>query len=301
LQKVKKKNNSSEEVCSSPLICLYYYLLTHRTQELLVNKFFSLIVILTLFAIPLPAKAEGEAPLTKSDVTSLIEQYIRENPQVIISSLEQHQRDQEVRAEEQATQKLSEHQEFLASGDLPRVGNAEGDIKIVEFYDYNCGYCKKAFADLQILLEADKNVQITFVEMPILGESSLEAAKWAEAAIKQDKFFDFHSALMKFSGQKTEESMKALAEAAGLDVAALTEAAKDPAIIDRIQKNISVANDIGIRGTPGFVVNGKIYRGYLGYDGLKAVIDEIRLSNAPAPAATPEAAPVAETPEGQNG
>ncbi len=240
--------------------------------------------------------AQDEKSLSKADVTQMIESYIKENPQVIIDSLQQHEITQREEEEAQAAEKLNTHEDYLKTGDLPRVGNPDGDIKIVEFYDYNCGYCKKAFTDLQILLQADPNVEVTLVEMPILGESSLEAAKWSTAAANQEKFFNYHGAIMSFSGQKDEANLRTLAESSGIDVALLAQNAKDPAVVDTIEKNINVARDIGIRGTPGFIINGEIYRGYLGYDGLKAVIDEIRMSNKDA--ATPEAEKPTDTPAG---
>ncbi|MCB9964156.1 MAG: DsbA family protein [Rhodospirillales bacterium] len=212
----------------------------------------------------------------KDEVNTLIETFIRENPNVIMDSIQQHQIDAQAKAEAEAVEKLNTHKEYLMSDALPHVGNPKGDVKIIEFFDYNCGYCKRAFQDILLLLEADKNVEVIFVDMPILGDSSLEAAKWSLAAEEQDKYFDFHTALMKFSGQKDENSLKTLAEASRLDLAKLEEAAKDKKIVDTIEKHLAVARDLGIGGTPGFIINDQIYRGYLGYDGLKGVIDEIR-------------------------
>jgi len=179
---------------------------------------------------------DAVATLTKGDVNTLIENYIKENPQMIIESLQAFEVAQQKRVEDDAAKKLVEHQEYLKSGDLPRVGNPEGDIHIVEFYDYNCGYCKRAFNDLQLLLEADKNVQVTFVEMPILGEASLEVAKWSMAAEAQDKFFEYHSALMKFSGAKSAATLETLATSSGLDVATLKADRKSEAMLDQIEK-----------------------------------------------------------------
>lgn len=240
--------------------------------------FFSVLAALLLFAGM--TIAQDATPLSKDEVKSLVEEYIKENPAVIIESLQNFEIEQREQEEAAANERLSNHEDYLKTGDLPRVGNPEGDVKIVEFFDYNCGYCKQAFNDLQILLQADPNVEVTFVEMPILGEPSLEAAKWSMAAeAQEDKYFNYHGAIMSFSGPKTEANLRTLAQSAGLDVEALTVAAKDPSVLDRIEKNIQVARDIGIRGTPGFIVNGEIYRGYLGYEGLKAVIDEVRMSN----------------------
>ncbi len=241
--------------------------------------FFAVLATLMLFAGMTTAQ-DTPAALSKADIQNIVKEYIAENPQEIIEALQNFEVSQREQEEQEASARLENHQEFLKTGDLPRVGNPDGDIKIVEFFDYNCGYCKQAFNDLQILLQDDKNVEVTFVEMPILGEASLEAAKWSMAAEPQDKYFNYHGAIMNFSGPKTEANMRTLAQSSGLDVEALVTKAKDPSILDAIEKNVQVARDIGIRGTPGFVINGEIYRGYLGYEGLKAVIDEIRMSDA---------------------
>ena len=246
------------------------------------TKFFSL--LLAVSSISSAAVAQETASLSKDEINAVIEEYIKENPDVIIKSLQEHDRQQQEQQEAAQAAKLDDHQVYLETGDLPRAGNPQGDIKIVEFYDYNCGYCKRAFDDLNVLLESDPNVEVTFVDMPILGESSLESAKWSLAAADDEKFFDYHAAIMSFGGAKNEANLRTLASSAGINADELKASLNDPAIIDSIEKNIQVARDIGIRGTPGFVINGQIYRGYLGFDGLKAVIDEIRLSNKPAPA-----------------
>jgi len=254
------------------------------------TRFFSLLLAVSSLSTVAAAQQEvAPVNMNKDQVKAVIEEYIKDNPDVIIQSLKEFEVRQ--RQEEEAAQnaKLEDHKAYFDTADLPRVGNPAGDIKIVEFYDYNCGYCKRAFDDLNILLEADPNVQVILVDMPILGESSLESAKWSAAAAKDPKFFEYHTAIMKFGGPKNEANLRTLAESSGLDADKLKAALNDQAIIDRLEKNIEIARDIGIRGTPGFVINGDIYRGYLGYDGMKAVIDEIRLSNKPAPAGdTPE-------------
>ena len=247
-------------------------------------------VLATLLLFTGMTIAQDAAPLSKDDVKALVEEYIKDNPKTIIEALQNFEVQQREQEEAAATERLSNYEDYLKNGDLPRVGNPEGDIQIVEFFDYNCGYCKQAFNDLQILLQADPNVQVTFVEMPILGEPSLEAAKWSMAAeAQEDKYFNYHAAIMSFSGQKTEANLRTLANSAGLDVEALTVKAKDAEVIDKIEKNIQIARDIGIRGTPGFIINGEIYRGYLGYEGLKAVIDEIRMSAEDSPETIEEA------------
>lgn len=236
---------------------------------------------LTLSLIVLSLATSNVAAQSLSDeqqkaVKQAIENYIQNNPDIIIQSLEQHQQDKMAERARQEADNLEKNIAYLSPENHPNAGANQGDVTVVEFFDYNCGYCKRAFQDIQILLESDENVQVVFVEMPILGPSSILAAKWSLAAAKQDKYFDYHAALMKFSGEKNEQSLSAVAESAGLDVAQLKQDAESPDIMEKIQKNIEIARKVGISGTPGFVVNEEIFKGYLGYDGLKGVIDEAR-------------------------
>ena len=255
-------------------------------------RFFSMTALLFVFTAQ--AQAQETGSLTKDDVTAIIQEFIRDNPTVIIDSLKKYEADQRIKEEEEAAARLSDHEDYLLNGDLPRVGNPDADVQIVEFYDYNCGYCRHAFKDLQILLQDDKNVQITLVEMPILGEQSVEAAKWSTAAADQEKFFNFHGALMGFSGPKTPENLTTLAENSGIDMGPLLERLEDPAILDQFDKNRNVAYDIGIRGTPGFIVNGEIIAGYPRYDGLVALIKEARAKIAEEEKAANEESPESE-------
>jgi protein-disulfide isomerase len=245
------------------------------------RKFFTLMgaVAVTVFsALPAAAQDNAASEITPEYVNTLIGDYIKNNPEEILASLEQHQIDQAARAEEVAAETYVKNKDYFESDAVETVGNENADVKVIEFFDYNCGYCKRAFTDIQTLLDKDKNVEVVFVEMPILGPTSLTAAKWALAAAKQDKYFEFHAALMKYPGQKNESSLEKLAEEVGLDVAQLKEDANDEELLANLEKNLALAREMGISGTPGFIVNGEVYRGYLGYDGLQAVIEEARLA-----------------------
>ena len=156
------------------------------------------------------------------------------------------------------------------------AGNPDGDVTVVEFFDYNCGYCKKAFEEIQSLLKDDKNAKIVFYDMPILGPDSLESSKWSLAAKKQNKYFEYHKALMGHQGGKDEATFKKLAEEAGLDAEKLAKDKNDPAIEEEIKTHIKTAQDLGIQGTPGFLINEKIFRGYIPYDVIQKTIKEER-------------------------
>lgn len=232
-----------------------------------------------LMFMPLSVHAEDGAPkIDEAYINKLIGEYIKAHPQEILDSLEQHQVDMAEKEEQKAAAYLQEKKGFFESDAVPTVGNPDADIHVVEFFDYSCGYCKRAFNDLALLLEEDENVKVTFVDFPILGPGSLLAAKWSMAAKNQgdDKFFAYHSALMKSPGTQSEEVLEMLAEKAGLDVGKLKEDVNDPAITAALEKNREIAVELGIRGTPAFIIGDELFRGYLGYDGLTAVIQEKR-------------------------
>lgn len=223
------------------------------------------------------ARAEGFSDTQKKEIESLIQSYIMENPQVVLDSVEKHQMRQQ---EEAMAEQAAQAKDFAASlsGEtlFPVAGNPDGDITVVEFFDYNCGYCKKAFADINTLIESDKNVRVLFVEMPILGPSSTEASKWALAAHKQGKYFEFHSALMNHQGTKNESSLEDLAAKIGLDVDKLKKDKDDPALTSATEDNIQKAQDLGISGTPGFIVGEEIVRGYVPYTQMESLLQEQR-------------------------
>jgi len=225
-----------------------------------------------------PAQALDEAQTT--EIEAVIQNYLNENPHVIADALSQHQANEQQRQEQAATAKLSEYKDYFATSDLPFAGNPDGDVVIVEFFDYNCGFCKRALTDIEETLEKDDNVKIIFQEMPILGPSSRVMAEYSLAAHKQGKYFDYHRAIMHFNGSKDAEQLEKLAEEAGLDVEQLKIDAKSPEIAAEIQKSIDIAGDIGVRGTPAFIIGNDLHKGYLGPGGLVNEIEKARSANS---------------------
>lgn len=220
----------------------------------------------------------SQSGIAKEDLESFIYDYLMENPGVIIEAVEKLRQNQEVEEAKMVEQKLEQHQNFLHSydGSSPSVGNPDADIVIVEFFDYNCGYCKQALEDVQTLIESDNNIRVVFKEMPILSPASHTAALWALAANRQGKYWDFHRALMNHSGSKSEKTLEKIAKDVGLDIGQIKKDLKDPALQAQIDKNILVSQDLGIRGTPAFVINDQLSRGRIGIDAMREMIREIR-------------------------
>ena len=227
-------------------------------------------------ADPVNASDSNFSAAQKTELDALIKDYIMKNPQVLMDSVNNYRSAQTQQEDQKAIQALKDNSAYLQSGSLPTAGNKSGDLTIVEFFDYNCGYCKQAYTAVQQGIDNDKGLRFVFVEMPILSESSHLASKYALASNKQGKYWAFHQALMKFSGPKNEETLLNLAKVAGLDVDKLKADAQSPEIEDQIKKNIELSQKLAISGTPAFIVGDEIVRGYIPFDAMKTIIDQQR-------------------------
>lgn len=224
------------------------------------------------------AASTDAAPFTaeqKKALDTAFREFLMANPKVIMDSVEQFRQNQESAEMQAFTQKIKErHEEIYNDPASPVAGNPKGEVTLVEFFDYNCGYCKHAFKDVQTLIGEDKNLRVVFKEIPILSESSHTAARYALASHKQGKYWEFHTALMNSTGQINESKLESVAKDVGLDLKKLKEDAADPAIRAAIEKNLALAHDIGISGTPGFVLGDEALRGHYGLDTLRRFIKD---------------------------
>lgn len=215
----------------------------------------------------------------KKEMEAVIHDYLMANPQVIMDSVEQYRQNAEAESEKVFEQKIKDSADALYKDpSSPVVGNKDGDVTLVEFFDYNCGYCKAAFKDVKTLVDEDKNLRIVFKEIPILSEASHTAARYALAAEKQGKYWEFHSRLMEKGGANSTEGIEKAAADVGLDMEKLKKDADSPEIRATIEKNLELSRMIGITGTPGFVIHDKALRGHYGVDALRKIIAETRES-----------------------
>lgn len=234
----------------------------------------------SIFAFAAPAAAQSFDDAQKSDIKEIVRELLSEEPEMVMNALNAYQAKQQEERARAAEQSLEKYAEYFNGDDLLTAGNPEGDVTIVEFFDYNCGYCKRAFDDLQSLINEDNNVRVVFEEFAILGPSSELKSRWAAAAHEQGKYFEFHTALMEAKGQLDEAALTKLGEDLGLDTAKLKADAKSDKVNDRITKAKEIARDLNISGTPAFIIGGKLYPGYLGEGGLKTRVEEIRAEKA---------------------
>lgn len=238
--------------------------------------------------------AGATSHLNKEEIEMIVKDVIKKSPELIIDSIrELNTRKAKEEYDRVASLVKAKTKELEEDMDDPRAGNANSKIKIVEFFDYNCGYCKRMVEIKKKIIDENSDVEIVFKELPILGEASHTATKAALAVNLMDKakYFQFHNELLNLNGPKTNEAIESLVTKVGLDVVKFREALKDPKIEQIIAKNLRLAEEIGVNGTPAYVFAGEFLPGAVPYDEFKNRIDRTRTQPAQPPATV--VAPVA--------
>ena len=188
----------------------------------------------------------------RQEFEQVIKEYLLANPQVVLDALTNAQQWQE-------TRKMSDNAERLfRSPNAFVAGNPDGDISLVEVFDYYCGYCKRAMGDVLAYIEEDPNVRVIMREFPILGRGSIIASQAALASRKQNKYWEFHLALMGTNGIQNEAQVMEIAKSVGLDTTRLKQDMQDPAIMAAIGEGHELATALGINGTPSFVLDDQL-------------------------------------------
>ncbi len=222
-----------------------------------------------------PAHADdAAAPLTKAQVEQMIHDYIAANPKLIMDSVNDYQKKE---MEEHATVGMKKNEGSLSKDTTsPEAGDPHGDVTVVEFFDYNCHFCKGAFPAVQGLLDKDKKVRVVFKEFPILGPSSETASKWALAAQKQGKYFEFHKAMMNNKEQINDDLLAKVAGSVGMDVKKAQTDINLPEIAAQLGKNRALAADLDINGTPAFIIGDDLSRGAIPEEVMEKKINDAR-------------------------
>ena len=196
---------------------------------------------------------------------------------MIKEAIQELDRRQAVEAQAATKKKIAERAEeiYRSAGDLV-LGNPKGKVTVVEFFDYNCGYCKKAIPEVEKLIQSDKDVRVVIKEFPILGPGSVFAAKAALASRSQGKYDEFHLALTKLNGVKDEASVMQVAEQVGLDLDKLKTDMESDGVSEVIGRNYSLAEALAINGTPSFIIDEALEPGYVTYDVLAQHVSAVR-------------------------
>jgi len=205
---------------------------------------------------------------------------IRENPQIVMEAVQLLEQEQAATRADAAADVLKNQRQLLERDpNAPVLGNPEGDVTVVEFFDYNCPYCKRAMSEVQGLLDADSNVRLVYREWPILSEDSVFAAKAALAARQQGKYEEFHWALMGMEGRAEEASVMRLAEEIGLDIEQLRTDMDASEVQEHIDESMRLSQALGFNGIPSFVIGDALVPGFVEQDQLEALVDKTRESD----------------------
>lgn len=222
------------------------------------KKLISTALAASMLAAPLAAQ-----DFTADQIKELALEAIRENPQIVMEAVAILQAEQETAQNTQRENVLSTNRDLLERDpNAPVLGNPDGDITIVEFFDYNCPYCKRVKPEIQALLENDPNIRLVYREWPILGEGSVFAARAALASRNQGKYEEFHWAMMGLQGRAEEASVMQVAADIGLDVEQLRADMDAPEIDAHISLSMDLTASLGFNGTPSFVIGDALVAGF---------------------------------------
>ena len=226
------------------------------------------------------ASPVGSATALTGDQAALgksIRAYLLANPEVLVDAMQELERKQDSQRDAVAQKGVQENQaELYRDPDSPVGGNPNGDVVIVEFNDYQCPYCKRAYQAVKSVVGADGKVKIVYKDLPILGEASKIAANAALAAAKQGKHQPLHNALMEFTGKLDRDKILEIAVGVGIDRARLEKDMEDPKLKAIIDRNLALASALGVRGTPAFVIGKQFVPGAVDAAALKQLIAEAR-------------------------
>ena len=242
---------------------------------------------LVALAVSVPAAAQEQSTPRSFDdgqqqeIRDIVRDYLLENPEVLVEAIQIYQQRQRlaetVRQQQQVEARMAE---MVADPDDPVLGNPEGDVTLVEFFDYRCPYCKSVGETVRQVVAEDGGIRLVMKEFPILGPDSTFAARAALASMAQDRYEDFHFAMMNAPGKVTPDQVRAIAAHIGLDVAKLQRDMQSDEIERIINENIALAEDVGIRGTPAFVIGDQVVPGAVDAETLKDLVTRARDSSS---------------------
>ncbi|MBE7197240.1 MAG: thioredoxin domain-containing protein [Parafilimonas terrae] len=226
---------------------------------------------------------DAAAPFTDAQRTAIegiVKDYLIKNPDVlqeVIAEAEKRQVETQRLAQAAA---LKESRDLLLKGQHDVVaGNPAGDVTLIEFFDYNCGYCRKALGDVQALIKSDPKLRVVIKDFPVLGPESLEASEVAMAVaqqIKGDKLFDYHQKLLESKGRVNGAKAIQVAKEMGLDTAKLQKDMVSPEVKAAIAENRGLGDRLGLSGTPAFIVGDEVIPGAVGVDPMRKTITDVR-------------------------
>ena len=237
---------------------------------------FALALVLTT-----PVKAQQFSPAQRGEIEKILKDYLLKHPEFLQEVMAEFEKKQQVAEAEKARGAIKTHAEALFNS--PRqvtLGNPQGDVTFVEFFDYNCGYCKRALGDMVTLMGKDPKLKVVLKELPVLGPGSLEAAQVAVAVRMQDKtgkkYMEFHQKMLMGRGQADKARALAVAKEIGLDMTRMEKDLKSEEITATLQESAKLAEALGLNGTPSYVIGNDVVIGAVGLDALGRKVEAAR-------------------------
>ena len=241
-------------------------------------------VMLTLAAAP-DSNADELSASQRSEVERIVREYLIAHPEVLQEAMNELDKRQTAAQAEKHKAAIKKYSDALFSS--PRqvvIGNPTGNVTFVEFFDYNCGYCKRAMDDMITLLKDDPKLKVVLKEFPVLGPGSVEAAQVAVAVRMQDKtgkkYLEFHQKLLGGRGEANKARALAVAKDIGLDMTRLDKDMASPEVKATLQESFKLAEALGLNGTPSYVIGDNVVVGAVGLEALKEKVNTSRCGKA---------------------
>ncbi len=250
-------------------------------MQRLLRPFLIAVAAAMLAIAALPARAQSFSDTQRSDIERIVKDYLVAHPELlqeVIDALEKRQSDADATKHREGVKQHS--QVLFYSPRQVTIGNRQGDVTLVEFFDYNCGYCKRALSDMLNLMKEDPKLRVVLKEFPVLGPGSVEAAQVAVAVRMQDptgkKYLEFHQKLLGGRGQADRAHALAVAKEIGLDMARIEKDMTGDEAKATLEENMRVAEALGLNGTPSYVIGTEVVVGAVGLAALKEKVGTAR-------------------------
>jgi len=232
-----------------------------------------------------PARAESFSDAQRGEIEKIVKDYLLKHPEVLQEVIAELEKKQAAAQADRHRAAVKAHAKPLfSSANQVTLGNPNGDVTLVEFFDYNCGYCKRAMSDMLTLLKTDPKLKFVLKEFPVLGQGSVEAAQVATAVRMQDKdgkkYLAFHQKLLGGRGRADKKRALAVAREVGLDMARIEKDMASAEAKQSLAEAFKLAEVLGLNGTPSYVVGSDVVVGAIGLAGLKEKVNRARCGKA---------------------
>ena len=240
-------------------------------------KLLGLAVAAMMFAGGDTSNAAEFTDAQKGEIGKIVRDYLLKNPEVLQEVSAQLQQKQAALQEKQAGDAIKQNaSDIFRSSTDHSAGNVKGDVTVVEFFDYNCPYCKRSYLTINSLIQGDNKVRVVMKEFPILGAGSMFASRAAVASIQQGKYWPFHEALMAVQGKVDDARVMTIAKQVGLDTDRLTKDMTSDSVTAIINKTNDLAQKLGINGTPAFIIGDQLSPGALELADMQSRVAQVR-------------------------